>query len=161
MLDKCKLAIPTYYYWIAIADLRAPKEGMVPVAWRREWDGDVSDANMWLYVEDKNERDEPMERWEELFAAAPKTDAEPKEGMVMVPVEPTPEMMQAGVVADCLRRANHENVYMELLRLDAVYKAMIAAAPNTDEPVVPGTKEHPIYKCGCANGCASASCDKR
>lgn len=38
-----------------------------PVAWRREWDGDVSDIGQWVYVEDKSDCD-ARGPWQPLYA---------------------------------------------------------------------------------------------
>lgn len=38
-----------------------------PVAWRREWEGDVSDIGNMIYVDSAEERDEPVDRWEPLY----------------------------------------------------------------------------------------------
>jgi len=51
------------------ATYEPPKvEAMEPVAWRREWEGDISDANHMIYEESKSELDAPVDRWEPLYA---------------------------------------------------------------------------------------------
>src|SRR3989304_9941377 len=50
---------------------RRAVEGEKPVAWAREWDGDVSDLGNMLIVFDEHERDEPFTRWTPLFTKPP------------------------------------------------------------------------------------------
>lgn len=45
----------------------APREAQA-VAWRREWDGDVSDEGHMLYEDDESQLDEPRSRWQPLYA---------------------------------------------------------------------------------------------
>lgn len=44
-----------------------PECGKLPVMWRREWDGDVSDIGQWVYADSADERDEPLDRWQPLY----------------------------------------------------------------------------------------------
>lgn len=46
----------------------APAAPLQPVAWRREWDGDVSDIGNWLYADDEGDTKDGYE-WEPLFTA--------------------------------------------------------------------------------------------
>lgn len=41
-----------------------------PVAWRREWDGDVSDTDHWLYTEDESDTRDGH-HWQALYLSAP------------------------------------------------------------------------------------------
>lgn len=43
-------------------------EKQEPVVWRREWEGDVSDLDSWLYIEDEADKDELP--WQSLYPAA-------------------------------------------------------------------------------------------
>lgn len=48
---------------------QAPAQPGKPVAWRREWEGDDSDLGMWIYHDVKEELEEPLNRWQPLYAA--------------------------------------------------------------------------------------------
>lgn len=50
-----------------------------PVAWRREWDGDVSDEGHWLYTDDEQETKDGHQ-WQSLFLQPP-TDEEIRAGL--------------------------------------------------------------------------------
>ena len=50
-----------------------------PVAWRREWDGDESDAGHWLYTEDDADTKDGKP-WQPLFLQPP-TEAEIRTGL--------------------------------------------------------------------------------
>ena len=79
--DQAELAKRERWAWEHVfgsaTSATQPTKAPVPVAWRREWEGDSSDLNHWLYVEDASERDEPVDRWEPLYASeAPPLSAE-------------------------------------------------------------------------------------
>ena len=53
-----------------VANLTLPAGQTEPVAWRREWDGDVSDEGQWLLTDDPADLEDGHE-WQPLFTAAP------------------------------------------------------------------------------------------
>lgn len=50
-----------------------------PAAWMREWEGDDSDLGHMLFVAHADERDEPLDRWQPLYAAPAVPPKEPEQ----------------------------------------------------------------------------------
>ena len=67
-----------------------------------------------------------------------------REGFVLVPVEPTPEMMDAARSLTSWP--------------DGIYRAMTAAAPKGTYPQEDRSREPPCHACGLGYKCRSANC---
>ena len=102
----------------AIAAVDAERSKMRPLQFDDWWQT--------LTTRDQNRLDKEslVEAWSAALSVAPP-------GYALVPIEPTKEMINAGLHAD----ADWFNAYeCEVERHEAIYKAMIAAAQNEGKP---------------------------
>ena len=106
-----------------------------PVAWRFP---DEEDDGHW-YIIDGAKRPpgtEYIAGWEPLYAAPPAQEGA-REGWVLVPVEPTPDMSSIGGSVELpnvlLKLPDLERLSVGMTNAAAIYRAMLAAAPKPTE----------------------------